>query len=120
MPTLKDNKANHQAFFAALAKLAEDHGASIEGNVVTFMDGLVDPKCKPGFEAETTARYLIHLVGSETVEVEVLEYNWVQQSVELANICGHPWHSNPGLIIPCPECGAGGDESSDSPSNSAG
>lgn len=31
------------------------------------------------------------------------------QSVELLpkdkNYCDHPWHNNPGLIIPCPECG---------------
>ena len=120
MPTLKDNKANHQAFFAGLAKLAEDHGATIDGSVVTFMDGLVDPECKPGYEAETTARYLIHSVGSETVEVEALEYNRVQQSVDLANLCSHPWHSNPGLITPCPECDEGRDddeESSESASN---
>jgi hypothetical protein len=24
-----------------------------------------------------------------------------------ADPCEHPWHSNPGLITPCPECGAG-------------
>jgi len=24
--------------------------------------------------------------------------------------CDHPWHRNPGLIVPCPECGEGRDE----------
>jgi len=23
--------------------------------------------------------------------------------------CDHPWHSNPGLITPCPQCGEGDD-----------
>lgn len=110
MPTPKANKANHQAFFAGLAKLAGDHGVVIQGNIATFMDGLIDPECDPGCLVETTARYLIHSVGSEIVEVEDLEYNWVQQSVELADICSHFWHKNPGLITPCPECGAGGDD----------
>jgi len=108
MPTLKDHKANHQAFFAALAKLAYDHAASIEGNVVTFTDGHLDPKnCKPGFENEATARYLLHSVGrDEPVRVEALEYNW---NASQENPCGHPWHNNPGLITPCPECDAGTD-----------
>lgn len=21
--------------------------------------------------------------------------------------CDHPWHNNPGLVVPCPECGEG-------------
>jgi hypothetical protein len=24
--------------------------------------------------------------------------------------CPHPWHNNPGLITPCPECGAGAEK----------
>lgn len=104
------NKDNHQAFFRKLSQLCAEHGALIHGQTVLFMDGLVDPNAKPGFEAETTARYLVHEISEDEAIVEPLEYNWVQQSVDLEQVCNHLWHENPGLITPCPECGEGGDD----------
>ncbi len=29
---------------------------------------------------------------------------------EEESCCNHPWHNNPALIIPCPECGAGSEK----------
>ncbi|TFH51582.1 MAG: hypothetical protein E4H01_00305 [Lysobacterales bacterium] len=34
---------------------------------------------------------------------------WRAHFPEKPNECNHPVHENPGLIIPCPKCGAGGE-----------
>lgn len=59
-------------------------------------------------------RLVRHVPAMQVDAIGLLRRHNLQGSILRADVeriaeggCDHPWHRNPGLITPCPECGAG-------------